>query len=705
MADFDPDAYLKQQQAFDPDAYLKGTPAKRPDWYSKENLEAYQKAQQATGMGVLSGIGQMFTGIGEMLPQEYGGKASAEATQALKEVGEPGGQAIGKAGAAIAPFTAGAKLTQLGLSGLKALGRTITGVEAAPAIVAAPARIVGSALEGAAGGATAGAATPTGMGSAEERWKAKEEEAKREALFGAAIGGGVGTLGEVVRGIGALRDTVPTELLQWASKGASKDQFEKAISLMEAAKARGVDLTSSEAIQFVTGNATNMGKLQRILEGSKGGGEVFQPFMANRPAQTQAATEAMLQDISAKVERPYDIPLRTRKIGEEMRSDVDKLRTQAADEFYNSAKDIQVNPNAVAAVVNDLRAVAASDKSGILAKPLKEMEDFLIAKKATSETKSVRQPVKDAKGNIIRYEIIPGQKAAPEEYMTDLGSLDRVRKFLRDTKIDNPAYLAEATSKEQSGVLADKLKALRDRLENNVEQFAKGRAEYERLSKNVESFEASPSGMLSEAKTPEAQAAVLFPKSPLPGSERAIGNVFESIKNRDPELAKQLIRQQLEATANKSVSSLTAMGAPNEFGGAGFATFLRRNPQVEKNLLSAIEASGGNPQNVSGLLDVLQATGQRQRQGSLTAFNKEFLDTMSPNVKEAVTSPIKTAADRFAQAAMESRSRELSKLLTSGPDGLRRVQQIAMGGTPDAIIARQLLTGMAASGTQGLLSQ
>ena len=704
MAEFDPDAYLKQQQAFDPDAYLKGAPAKRPEWNSKENLEAYQKAQQAVGMGALSGIGQMFTGIGEMLPQEYGGRASAEATQALKEVGEPGGQAIGKAGAAIVPFTAGAKLAQLGLGGLKSIGRAITGVEAAPAIVAAPARIVGGAIEGAAGGTVAGAATPTGMGNEEERWKAKQEEAKREALFGAAIGGGVGTIGEVVRGIGALRDTVPTDLLQWASKGATKDQFEKAISLMEAAKVRGVDLTSSEAIQFVTGNATNMGKLQRILEGSKGGGEVFQPFMANRPAQTQAATEAMLQDISAKVERPYDIPLRTRKVGEEIRSDVDKLRTQAVDEFYNSAKDIQVNPNAVAAIVNDLRAVSASDKSGILAKPLKEMEDFLVAKKATAETKSVRQPVKDAKGNIIRYEIIPGQKATPEEYMTDLGSLDRVRKFLRDTKIDNPAYLAEATSKEQSGVLADKLKALRDRLENNVEQFAKGRAEYERISKNVESFEASPSGLLSEAKTPEAQTAVLFPNPPLPGSERAIGNVFESIKNRDPELAKQLIRQQLEATANKSVSSLTAMGAPNEFGGAGFATFLRRNPQVEKNLLSAIEASGGNPQNVSGLLDVLQATGQRQRQGSLTAFNKEFLDTMSPNVKEVVTSPLKSAGERFTQAAMESRSRELSKLLTSGPDGLRKLQQIALGGTQDAVIARQLLTGMAASGTQGLLN-
>jgi hypothetical protein len=704
MADFDPDAYLKQQPAFDPDAYLKGTPAKRPDWYSKENLEAYQKAQQATGMGVLSGIGQMFTGIGEMLPQEYGGKASAEATQALKEVGEPGGQAIGKAGAAIAPFTAGAKVVGLGLSGLKSLGRAITGVEAAPAIVAAPARIVGSALEGAGGGLVAGAATPTGMENEEQRFKAKQEEAKREALFGAAIGGGVGTIGEVVRGIGALRDTVPAELLQWASKGASKEQFEKAVSLMEAAKLRGVDLTSSEAIQFVTGNATNMGKLQRILEGSKGGGEVFQPFMANRPAQTQAATEAMLQDISAKVERPYDVTLRTGKIGEQIRSDVDKLRTQAVDEFYNQAKDVQVNPNAVAAVVNDIRATAASDKSGILAGPLKQMEDLLVAKKAESATKSVRQPVKDQNGNIIRYEVIPGKQAAPEEYITDLGTLDRVRKFLRDTKLETPSYKAEPTGKEQTAVLGDKLQALRDRLERNVKEFAQGRAEYERLSKNVEKFNASPSGMLSEAKTPEAQAAVLFPKSPLPGSERAIGNVFQSIANRDPELAKQLIRQQLEATANKSVNAVTAMGAPNEFGGAGLATFLRRNPQAEKNLLSAVEASGGNPQNVTGLLDVLQATGQRQRQGSLTAFNKEFLDTMSPNVKEAVTSPIKTAADRFSQAAMESRSRELSKLLTSGPDGLRRVQQIAMGGTPDAIIARELLTGMAASGTQGLLN-
>jgi hypothetical protein len=333
------------------------------------------------------------------------------------------------------------------------------------------------------------------------------------------------------------------------------------------------------------------------------------------------------------------------------------------------------------------------------------MEDLLVAKKAESATKSVRQPVKDQNGNIIRYEVIPGKQATPEEYITDLGTLDRVRKFLRDTKLETPSYKAEPTGKEQTAVLGDKLQALRDRLERNVQEFAQGRSEYERLSKNVEKFNASPSGQLAEATTPAAQTQVLFPSAPLPGSERAIGNVFQSIANRDPELAKQLIRQQLEATANKSVNAVTAMGAPNEFGGAGLATFLRRNPQAEKNLLSAVEASGGNPQNVTGLLDVLQATGQRQRQGSLTAFNKEFLDTMSPNIKEAVTSPLKAAGERFTQAAMESRSRELSKLLTSGPDGLRRVQQIAMGGTPDAIIARQLLTGMVASGTQGLLSQ
>lgn len=705
MADNLPDAPWATQGESLPDAPWAAPSKKRPDWYSKENLEAYQKAQQAVGMGTLSGIGQMFTGLGEMLPKEYGGEASARATQALKEVGEPGGQAIGKAGAMLAPFTAGAKVAQAGLKGLGAIGRMVTGVESAPAVLAVPGRIAGSAIEGAAGGAAAGAATPTGLQSEEDRWKAKQEEAKREALFGAAIGTGVGTVGEVVRGIGALRDNIPTDLLQWAAKGASKDQFEKAISLMESAKARGVDLTASEAIQFVTGGATNMGKLQRILEGSKGGGEVFQPFMANRPAQTQAATEAMLQDISGRVERPYDVTTRTQKVGEQIRTDVDRLRSEAVDPFYEQAKNVQVNPNAVAAVVNDIRAVAASDKSGILAKPLQEMENLLIARRGSAETKSVRQPVTDAQGNVIRYEVVPGQKATPDEYITDLGTLDRVRKYLRDTKIDNPAYLAEATSKEQSAILGEKLSALRDRLERNVDAFAKGRQEYERLSRVGEKFAASPSGQLAGAGTPAQQQAVLFPANPLPSSERAIGNVFESIKNRDPELAKQIIRQQLESTANQSVNRLNTMGAPNEYGGSAFATLLRRNPQVEKNMMAAIEASGGNPQNVSGLLDILQATGQRQRAGSLTAFNQEFLQAMEPNVKAAVTTPLKSAGEAFTKAAAESRARELSQLLTSGPDGLRRLQQIAMGGTQDAIIARQLLTGMAAEGTQGLLSK
>lgn len=162
----------------------------------EDTLAAYRKAQMerltARGeslKGLASGVGQIATGIAELVPGVIGQKA-AEATQYLKEVGSPGGQFIGRVAGSIAPFAAGARA-------LGAIGQAVAAIPGVagfagrlPAFVQGSGRVLGGAATGVAGGGAVGITAPTGIVSEPERFAAKRAEAGREAAIGGALGGG-----------------------------------------------------------------------------------------------------------------------------------------------------------------------------------------------------------------------------------------------------------------------------------------------------------------------------------------------------------------------------------------------------------------------------------------------------------------------------------------------------------------------------------
>ena len=81
----------------------------------------------------------------------------------------------------------------------------------------------------------------------------------------------------------------------------------------------------------------------------------------------------------------------------------------------------------------------------------------------------------------------------------------------------------------------------------------------------------------------------------------------------------------MESVFNEATQRLQS-GA-NEFGGAKFAAVLTGNPQQKANLEAAIRALPEGEVRVQGFnkfLEIMEATGQRQRQGSPTASNLQM---------------------------------------------------------------------------------
>lgn len=679
---------------------------------TREEVGQIRTAQQEALKGLASGIGQIATGTAELIPGGIGQKAAA-ATQYLKEVGDPVTQTVGKVVGSIAPFAAGARAA----GAIGQAGAAIPGVAGfagnLPAFVQGTGRVLGGAATGAAGGAAVGATTPTGIISDPERFAAKSGEAGREAAIGGAIGGGFGLLGE---GIRAARGTMLPEIVGSRVEGVTSSQFDDASRLIADAKNRfGIDLTPAEALQAVTGGRTGLGDLQRILEQSRGGAQAFAQRMGDRPEQIASAVQARLNEIAPALRNPSLLEPEARKIAEQINQQVDKIRTQATQPFYRPAMEKEINPNAIGAVVKDLRSLAAEDKSGkIIAPVLQRLEDLLIAKRAKPATPPGPRVTPEGMRAIRVSE--PPKAAVPEEYITDVNTLEMARQLLRESA-DVPLYASEGISKVQSSKLIEGLKSLSDRLGRNIPELQQGRNEYERISRLIDRFKSTTTGRFAEAPTLRQQQEVLFPSGErlIPGQEGEIERAFRSIATRQerlrpeqmrlpdvqippaaaPQIARQLLRQELAGTSARTAEALTSSGLPNQYAGAAFQAALQRNPQQYANLQAAFRGADVPFEPTSRLLQVMQATGYRQRPGSQTEMNRQFNELIGsggiPGLARAVSSPLTTARQAATQGAIESRSRELSNILLSGEDGLRTIQRLARRNDTDGEIARQLL--------------
>lgn len=449
--------------------------------------------------------------------------------------------------------------------------------------------------------------------------RAMVPEAEPYARVGGAIVGGIGA------SLASPSNPVSAGLKP-AMEGIGAREIAAAEDLMKTASAQGVRLTWPEAIQSVTNGGTGLGNVQRVVENSAGGGAKMRGFMADRPQQIERAARETFDTVAPQIDELSPLGPQVGSAFEATVKDAERVRSLAVEPFYKAAGPQVVNK--IDDFVTELRKQAAGDKTGIVGGKLREIEKILTEIPGKAAVPATRTPVTDPNtGRVIRYDQTGGSPATPPKYISDIENLDRARKYFRDI-IGLPQIGEKAITKEQASAISTSLDDLRTKMVSSSPDYAQGVSEYQRISKDVlEPLMQGPIGKLADKDLTTRKAIqTLFEPNPSI-TDREVTKAIGALSSKNPMAARKIVRAHLEKTFNETAQALPS--GENQFGGAAFSAALRGNAQQRANLEAAIKAlpnSGATVDRLEKFLTVVEATGQRQRAGSQTAFNAEMQD-------------------------------------------------------------------------------
>lgn len=515
-------------------------------------------------------------------------------------------------------------------------------------------RVVGGVLAPALLSETAGQAT---------KGTALEQPAR---VAGALIGGVSGTL--------ATRPSTAEAALSAGMRGVDETTITAAGQLMQQAQARGIALTWPEAVaQASNGGGRGMTNMQRVVEGSQGGGDIMGGFMAQRPAQIEGAARREFSGIAPQSQAPSTLGPAVGAAAESRINDVRGAINTATDPLYSAAEKVTLSPQDMARV----RALPGY-------------------KEAADTVRNTPQ--------LARY-----VQGLPED---SVGFLNEVKKQLDASSKASASPINVQQNMQVSAGYGLDAGAVRQAAEAASPGYARALAVQQAARQQfLEPLLQGPLGRIADKSIETRQAiSALFPTNPLPGSAGEISDAVSALAKKNPMAARQLVRAHVESVFNESTQALQS-GA-NQFGGAGFVATLKGNPQQAENLSAAVRGVAG-PDAAKGFdtfLDVVSATGQRQRMGSPTAFNQELQDVLrrggaigeAANI--AATGGIKLPGkikDVYDQWRLGKNTEQIARLITD-PNALplfRRLAQEAPGSSrAQAMVAR--LTSMATQASQ-----
>lgn len=515
-------------------------------------------------------------------------------------------------------------------------------------------RVVGGVLAPALLSETAGQAT---------KGTAFEQPAR---VAGALIGGIGGTL--------ATRPSTAEAALSAGMRGVDETTIAAAGQLMQQAQARGVALTWPEAVaQASNGGGRGMTNMQRVVEGSQGGGDVMGGFMAQRPGQIEVAARREFGNVAPQSQTPSTLGPAVGAAAESRINDVRGAINTATDPLYSAAEKVTLSPQDMARV----RALPGY-------------------KEAADTVRNTPQ--------LARY-----VQGLPED---SVGFLNEVKKQLDTSAKASASPINVQQNMQVSAGYGLDAGAVRQAAEAASPEYARALAVQQAARQQfLEPLLQGPLGRIADKSIETRQAiSALFPTNPLPGSAGEISDAVSALAKKNPMAARQLVRAHVESVFNESTQALQS-GA-NQFGGAGFVAALKGNPQQAENLSAAVRGVAG-PDAAKGFdtfLDVVSATGQRQRIGSQTAFNQEMQDVLrrggaigeAANI--AATGGIKLPGkikDVYDQWRLGKNTEQIARLITD-PNALplfRRLAQEAPGSSrAQAMVAR--LTSMATQASQ-----
>lgn len=429
---------------------------------------------------------------------------------------------------------------------------------------------------------------------------------------GGAISPSLEAPGRIIGGVaggvtGALmsRPSSAQAAISAGMRGVDEATITAAGQLMQAAQARGVALTWPEAVAQASGGAgKGLTNLQRVVEGSQGGGDTMGAFMAQRPGQIERAGREAFDTIAPQSQAPSTIGPAVGRAADETVQDATGIINRATRPAYQAAEVQRVGPQVHDALMSD--PLFAQVFQEVRSNPALNRTIANLPDDSVGVIDMVQRRMREQATNAA----VPGQASSGNTIAAAYSDARTAPIAAAETVTGSRA--ATSTQPAQVG------------------SYEAARAQQEALRRQyLEPLMAGPLGKLANRDIGTKQAIeALFPSNPLPGSAAEIVDAVGALAKRNPMAARQLVRAHVESVFNEATQALQT-GA-NQFGGAGFAAVLRGNTQQAENLAAAIQGVGG-PQVLQGFdefLNVLSATGQRQRIGSQTAFNQEAQDVL-----------------------------------------------------------------------------
>jgi hypothetical protein len=236
----------------------------------------------------------------------------------------------------------------------------------------------------------------------------------------------------------------------------------------------------------------------------------------------------------------------------------------------------------------------------------------------------------------------------------NLAVVDAVVKQL-DTMAENAR--PNPTASTGSAQLAAAFDAARSR----ADELASAASEPWRLSRAMvasgreaflEPLQGGPMGAISKTATTGSQTGALFPSAPLEGAAAQTGQTLQMLP---PQVGAPLVRQHIMNSFNEAAQQ--NIPGENQYGGAKWAANVAGNPEQERVLQTGVEAVGGDRDNLDRLVQIMRATGTRERPGSPTA----------PNIRA------------FEELGKAGAVGETVKAVASGPATFRKIGDLLQG--------------------------
>jgi DNA-binding GntR family transcriptional regulator len=440
--------------------------------------------------------------------------------------------------------------------------------------------------------------------------------------------------------------------------------IDDARSLMQTAKAKGIDLTWPEALSQVSGKPV-LSDTQRILESAQGSRTRMQDFYSQRPQQFDQAALNEFGRVAPGTRNPSQIGPQVGEAAQARIGDVRDAINKASEPFYTAAESVTLTP----AEMSHVKAIPG----------------WTEARDAVRNNPQINWRVAHL----------------PDE---SVGFLNQVKKHFDQAAENasskfNPAKNREVQASNE--MAASALKQIGE-VKSADYQIALG-IQRQAREQFLDPILQGPLGKLAKKDvTTQKAIEALFPSNPLPNSHNEIHEAVSALAAKRPAAAMQLVRAHMESVFNEASKNL--QGGPNQFGAAKFANRLVGNIQQRANLQAAVEALPNGKQlwqGIDNFLEAAEATGTRQAKGSLTAFNAQELGAMSGGgmVGEAVKTGLSPGkwwslvSDKYGQWKLGSNLDELARIFTDPNSApiLKRISAMPKGSREAQYLVSRLI--------------